>query len=193
MDRNPAIEVARKGALAYVGAIAMTGDTIRHSFDRLAKRGARVEKAARAKLQPTAEGVRADVEGGKEKIVEESKERIAEARGVFEQARDRLIDMLHLPTQTSVELLNGEVAHLSAEIDKLRAATRRQAKAVQEAQGAVEPTPGYDKLNVEHAVELLSTLPESKLLAVRNYEQTHSNRVTVLRAIDKLLEPKAEA
>jgi poly(hydroxyalkanoate) granule-associated protein len=193
MDRNPAIEVARKGALAYVGAIAMTGDTIRQSFDRLAERGARVEKAARAKLRATTADVRADVTESKEQIVAENKERIAEARSIFEDARDRLIDVLHLPTQTSVEHLNSEVAHLSAEIDKLRAAARRQAKATAEAPAASEPTPGYDKLNVEHAVELLSTLPESKLLAVRNYEQTHGNRVTVLRAIDKLLEPKAEA
>src|SRR5512138_3114706 len=100
MDRNPAFEVARKGALAYVGAIAMTGDTLRQSFDRLAERGARIEKAARAKLQATAEDVRADVEEGKEQMLEENKDRIAEARGVFEQARDRLIDVLHLPTQT---------------------------------------------------------------------------------------------
>jgi poly(hydroxyalkanoate) granule-associated protein len=193
MDRNPAFEVARKGALAYIGAIAMASDTIGRSFDRLAERGARVEKAARAKLRATATDVRADVEENREQILAESKDRIAEARGLFEQARDRVIDVLHLPTQTSVEQLNTEVARLSAQVDKLRTAARRQVKAVQEAQGAIEPVPGYDKLNVEHAVELLSTLPESKLLAVRNYEQIHSNRVTVLRAIDKLLEPKAEA
>jgi hypothetical protein len=42
-------------------------------------------------------------------------------------------------------------------------------------------------------VELLPTLDELQLLALQIYEQSHANRVTVLRAIDKLREARAEA
>ena len=40
-------------------------------------------------------------------------------------------------------------------------------------------------------LKLVSTEPQ--LLAVQSYEQSHGNRVTVLRAIEKLREAKAEA
>jgi len=193
MILDPALNLARKSALASVGAVALTGDTLAGTFERLAARGARVERAAREKLRTTAADARADVAERKEQIVAENKDRIAEARGVFEQMRDRLIDILHLPTQTAVEQLNGEVARLSAQIDKLRAAARRQPRAAAQAPAVSEPTPGYEKLNAERVNEMLPTLSEPTLLAVRDYEQTHSNRVTVLRAIDRLTEGKAEA
>jgi len=96
-----------------------------------------------------------------------------------------------LPTQSSIEQLNAEVARLSAQIDQIRAAAHRQARSTHEAQTG--PLPGYDKLNAERVVDLLPTLTEPQLLAVQNYEQTHGNRVTVLHAIDKLIEAKAEA
>lgn len=192
MILDPAVNLARKSALASVGAVALTGDTLAGTFDRLAERGARVERAARTRLQATTADMRAGATESGEQITAENKDRTTKARAALQQARDRLIDTLHLPTQSSVEQLNGELERLSTQIDKLRAA-RRQAKASAEAKAAGEPTPGYDKLNVEHAVELLATLPEAKLVAVRNYEQAHSNRITVLRAIDKLLEPRTEA
>ena len=185
MILDPAFDLARKSALASVGAVALTGDTLSNAVDRFAARG--------AQLQTTATNGKVDVVKHPEQVLPVSEKQLAKLRSLFEQVRDRLLDMLNLPTQSSVEQLNAEVARLSAQIDQLRAAARRQAKAAAEAPAVSEPTPGYDKLNVEHAVELLATLPESKLLAVRNYEQAHGNRVTVLRAIDKLLEPKAEA
>ena len=49
------------------------------------------------------------------------------------------------------------------------------------------------KLNAERVAELLPTLDEAQLRTVQTYEQAHGNRVTVLRAIDKLIEAKAEA
>ena len=183
MILDPALSLARKSALASVGAVALTGDTLTSTVNRLATRGAEVSKSA----------TNGHVNGAQhlEQVAPASEEQLAKLRSIFEQARDRLISALNLPTQTSVEELKTEVARLSAQIDQLRAAARRQARATNEA--PTEPLPGYDKLNVERVVELLPTLTEPQLLAVQNYEQTHSNRVTVLRAIDKLLEPKAEA
>jgi polyhydroxyalkanoate synthesis regulator phasin len=179
MDRYPALEVARKGALAYVGAVAMTGDALTQAFDRLAKRGARFEQDARTRLRKATRMARADVAEGDRQV--------ANGRGALEQGRNRLFAALNLPTQRSVEQLTSEVALLSAQIDELRETMRREAK------GAEEPLPGYDKLNAERVVEVLPTLNEQQLLAVRNYEQTHNHRVTVLRAVDKQIEAKTAA
>lgn len=193
MILDPALSLARKSALASVGAVALTGDTVAETFERLAARGEKAERAVRVRLRLATADVRADIAENQEQVVAESKERLAGVRGMVEGGLGRLADMLNLPTQRAVLKLNDEVARLSTQIDQIRAQTRRQARAVELAQGAVEPLPGYDKLNAEHVVEQLQALPEPKLLAVRNYEQTHGNRVTVLRAVDKLLEPKPEA
>jgi hypothetical protein len=193
MILDPALSLVRKSALASVGAVALTGDTVAETFERLAARGEKAERAVRVRLRLATADVRADIAENQEQVVAESKERLAGVRGVVEGGLGRLADMLNLPTQRAVLKLNDEVARLSTQIDQIRAQTRRQARAVELAQGAVEPLPGYDKLNAEHVVEQLQALPEPKLLAVQNYEQTHSNRVTVLRAVDKLLEPKPEA
>jgi len=193
MILDPALNLARKSALASIGAVALTSDMLTDTIDRLAARGAKVERAARARLRTASADVHADIAENQEQLVVESKERIAGVRSIFDQGLDQLATLLNLPTQSTVEQLNGEVARLSAQIDQIRAQARRQARVVEVAQGAIEPLPGYDKLKAEHVIDLLPTLSEPKLLAVRNYEQTHGNRVTVLRAIDKLIEAKAEA
>jgi hypothetical protein len=180
---DPAFTLARKSVLASVGAVALTGDTVTSTVNRFAARGAQITKRATnghldlAKIQ--------------ERALPVNEAQLAKLGNIFEQGRDRLIDALNLPTQSSVDELKTEVARLSAQIDQLRAAARRQTKAAEEAQA--EPVPGYDKLNVERAVELLPTLDDLQLLAVQIYEQSHGNRVTVLRAIDKLREARAEA
>jgi hypothetical protein len=46
------------------------------------------------------------------------------------------------------------------------------------------------KLNEERIAKLLPTLAEPLLRAMQNYEQIYGNRVSVLRAIDKLTEPQ---
>ncbi|HEU5098499.1 MAG TPA: hypothetical protein VFU22_05740 [Roseiflexaceae bacterium] len=188
MILDPALNLARKSALAYVGAIALTSDTLVDTVNRLAKRGAQTERTVRTKLRLGT----ADVQAGIAENKEQAKEGIAGVRGVVESRLRQLADMLNLPTQRAVMQLNEEVTRLSTQIDQIRAQARRQARTVEVAQGAVEPLPGYDKLNAEHVVDQLPTLSEPKLLAVRNYEQIHGNRVTVLRAVDKLLEAKTE-
>ena len=183
MILDPAFDLARKSALASVGAVALTGDTLTSTVNRFATRGAQVSKSAT--------NGHLDVAKLQEQVLPVSEEQRAKLRNIFEQGRDRLIGALNLPTQTSVEELKTEVARLSAQIEQLRAAARRQAKAASESQA--EPLPGYDKLNVERAVDLLPMLDDQQLLAVQAYEQAHGNRITVLRAIDKLREAKAEA
>jgi hypothetical protein len=180
---DPALTLARKSALASVGAVALTGDTLTSTVNRFAARGAQVTKGAT--------NGRLDFAKLQERALPVNEAQLAKLGDIFEQGRDRLIDALNLPTQSSVDQLKTEVARLSAQIDQFRAAARRQAKAAEVAQA--EPVPGYDKLNVERAVDLLPTLDEPQLLAVQSYEQSHGNRVTVLRAIEKLREAKTEA
>jgi hypothetical protein len=190
MILDPALTLARKSALAYIGAVALTGDTLMGTVNRLAARGAQVRKSAT--------NGHVDAAALQKQIVPGSEEQLARLRELFEQSRDGLIGALNMPTQSSVEELKTEVARLSAQIDQLRAAARRQAKAtnapsIPQDSAQAEPVPGYNELNVERVVDLLPMLEEPQLLAVQTYEQAHSKRVTVLRAIDKLREAKIEA
>lgn len=57
---------------------------------------------------------------------------------------------------------------------------------VAESSGAA-PVPGYDALNAKQAAALVDDLDDATLLALREYEQAHRNRVTVLRAIELAL------
>jgi hypothetical protein len=180
---DPALTLARKSALAYVGALALTGDTLTHAVDRFAARGAQLRKSATNE--------QADADKLPRLAVPLSDEQLGKLSEMIEQGRDWLIATLNLPTQSSVEELKTEVARLSAQIEQMRAAARRQAKAIAEVHA--EPLPDYDKLNVERVGDLLPTLNEAQLLAVQIYEQAHGNRVTVLRAIEKLREAKTEA
>jgi poly(hydroxyalkanoate) granule-associated protein len=184
MILDPAINVARKSALVYIGAIALTGDRLTQTFDQLAQRGEQIQNSARERLrQVTSEArrmVRRDLAEGQEQIEETS--------DLITQGRDRLMDALNIPTQTSMTKLNYEVARLSAQIDELRETTRRnKAQAKAQATAISEPIPGYEKMNVETVIAELPAHPEATLLAVQAYEQQHANRITVLRAVERTL------
>ncbi|MEM8535607.1 MAG: phasin family protein [Chloroflexota bacterium] len=56
----------------------------------------------------------------------------------------------------------------------------------------VEPLPRYDELRADEITERLSSLSEAELLQVKQYETEHQNRVTVTRAVDKLLSEQDE-
>jgi hypothetical protein len=190
MILDPVLTLARKSALVSVGAVALTGDTLTSTVDRFAARGAQMRKSAT--------NGHVVVAADQKQVVPVSEEQPSKLRELFEQGRDRLIGALSLPTQSSVEELKAEVARLSAQLDQFRAAGRRQAKAngdasISQGSAPAEPVPGYDNLNVERVIDLLPTLGESQLLAVQVYEQAHGNRVTVLRAITKLLDAHTEA
>ncbi|MGQ9549233.1 MAG: hypothetical protein ACUVWS_11450, partial [Roseiflexus sp.] len=51
----------------------------------------------------------------------------------------------------------------------------------------IAPIPGYDALNAKQAAAIVAELEEDDLLALREYEQAHRNRITVLRAIEAAL------
>ncbi|MCS6840122.1 MAG: hypothetical protein NZ699_02190 [Roseiflexus sp.] len=75
----------------------------------------------------------------------------------------------------------------SAAVAPVEAETAAESKAPAEGSGGAAPVPGYDALNAKQAAALVNELDEATLLALREYEQAHRNRVTVLRAIDLAL------
>lgn len=174
MILDPAMNIARKGVLAYIGAVAMTGDQAMQTLDRLAKRGEQASEGVRAQVRRTLRTVREELE--------EEQEQFVDARLDIMNRRDQLLETLNIPTQTLVQELNAQVARLAAQIDELRGTLRRR-----EVQLPVEPLPGYEKLNADAIIDRLPKLEEPALLAVRAYEQQHANRVTVLRAVERAL------
>jgi poly(hydroxyalkanoate) granule-associated protein len=178
MTTNPITTIARKSVLAYVGALALASEQVANSVDSMARRGAEVEQGARKRLQRTLRWARNEVEEGQEDV----QEQLAETSGNLARSRDRLLDTLNIPTQTSIAELNSQVARLNVQIDELRGTLRRRATQIPS-----EPFPGYDKLNAEAVVERLAKLDEPTLLAVRAHEQQRANRVTVLRALERTL------
>ena len=94
MILDPAFDLARKSALASVGAVALTGDTLTSTVNRFATRGAQVSKSAT--------NGHLDVAKLQDQVLPVSEEQRAKLRNIFEQGRDRLIGALNLPTQTSV-------------------------------------------------------------------------------------------
>jgi polyhydroxyalkanoate synthesis regulator phasin len=174
MILDPALNIARKGVLAYVGAVALTGDQVMETLNRLARRGEQATHGVRSQVRQTLRTVREEVVEGQEQL--------ADVRLDITSRRDQLLETLNIPTQTSVLELNAQIARLAAQLDELRATLRRR-----EAQVPAEPLPGYDKLNADAIIDRLPKLEEPALLALRAYEQQHANRVTVLRAVERAL------
>lgn len=183
MILDPAIDVARKGALAYVGAVALTSDEITKAVRQFTERGTKFEQAAREQLAKVEHAARERLSHATRSLrrpAKEGEDTGEPAANVLEQGRDRLLATLYLPTHSDFTKLNLEVERIVSAVDELRSQRRRQAR-------AAEPLPGYEKLNVDAVVDRLAKLDEPALLAVRAYEQAHSKRITVLRAVERTL------
>jgi len=189
MKLDPAINVVRKGTLAYVGAFALASDLAGEAFHKFAERGAALERVAREQFDDATSGVRKrfgqvahDLRKNLGLSIATEQKRPAISANLLVQGRERVLDVLNIPTQDTLHELNTQVDHLSAAIDELRTKMRR-AKAEEPA----EPLPGYHKMNVETVVSQLAQFDAAGLRAVRAYEQAHAKRVTVLRAIEERL------
>ena len=128
MILDPAITIARKSALAYVGVLALTGDMLSATVEQLAMRGEAAARATRTWVPATA----GEVEETVHESVAESADQVEQARSMLAKGRDRLLDALNIPTHSSMLKLNVEVAQLGAQIEELRGTLRRskaQAKA----------------------------------------------------------------
>lgn len=176
--------VARKSALAYVGALALTGDAARDSFEQLSQRGADTQQLLREQAQKLASRLRrraaAPAAAPAEALPAEAPAEPKKALTLLAQGRDRLLERLQIPTQASLAELNSEIERLSAAIDDLRVKSRRQPS-------MPEPLPGYEKMNVDTVLSQLPKLDQAGLLSVQAYEQAHQGRVTVLRGVERTL------
>ena len=184
MALNP-FNLARKGALAYIGALLMTRDELSRTIDTFARRGAQVERAARERLGQTARSLRSEVRDE----IAAGQEQVEQAGSALVSGRDRLLDALNIPTYADVLKLNAELDRLAGGISDLRVKQRELARAAAEAAAVSpnEPLPGYEKLGAEAVIDRLPELEEPALLAVRAYEQERGRRITVLRAVERAL------
>ena len=192
MILDTATQIVRKGALAYVGAVALAGDTVGKRFDQYAKRGATVEHDARERLGQARSDMRKRFEHATQRLLQNVKapinageEQAGAVGNMLEQSRDRVLDALNIPNQRTLHELNTQIDHLGAAIDDLRTQMRR-------AKAEAEPLPGYDKMNVDTVLGHLASLDTPGLRKLHAYEQAHGKRVTVLRAVEERLAPKAE-
>jgi poly(hydroxyalkanoate) granule-associated protein len=193
MALNP-MDMARRGALAYVGAIALTSDQVAKMFAQFTARGGQVEKIARQRFASVEQAARKQVNQAIRPFRAEVEDTMVEreiqlnsAANTLENGRDRLLTALNLPTHADVLALNAQLEQLNSDLDGLHRQTRRQRAELASVTNGAAPMPGYEKLNAEAVVDWLPSLEEPALLAVRAYEQEHGNRVTVLRAVERAL------
>ncbi len=183
MILEPALNAARRGTLAYLGALALTTDFVSQTIEKFVKRGNAAQQTALEQFKVAARRLRREPAPAGAP---------APSEAILAQRRDQLLNALYIPTQNTLRDLNAQVEHLSAAIDDLRAQAQR-AKPEPPATSSAEPLPGYDKMNVDTVVSQLSKFDAAGLKELRAYEQAHGKRVTVLRAIDERLAVPVEA
>lgn len=175
---NPIVDTAQKSVLASVGAVAFVGDRITETFNKFTDRGKVVEQNAQDWFKETTGQVDGSVSEG-ERLVETN---VTKAQDQFLQIREQVFDTFNLPSYTSVQVLNEQIANLSVQIDDLYDEVLGIAPVV-----PTVPLTDYDKLNAETIIDQLPQYDEPTLLAIRDYEKAHNNRVTVLRTLERLL------
>ncbi len=99
------------------------------------------------------------------------------ARTLVESGRKQTEELLH-----DIELLIGR--SLDAAGDRL---LREGARARRAAGLGAFPIAGYDELTAPEVVERLADLGAADLRTVRDYERSHADRKTVLRAVERAL------
>lgn len=167
MILDPILSTARRSALASIGAVALARDTFSEAVDQLAERGEQARRGAQKRFQAVERQVRVEATHGEERV---------------EDIRDRVLTLLHVPSQRDIQQLYAQVEHLCVEIDELQGVRQRSQSVVID-----EPLPGYSKLNADSIIERIPELSIQTLLTLRAYEQTHGRRVTVLRAVERTL------
>jgi hypothetical protein len=96
----------------------------------------------------------------------------------IEQAVQRTLRKLGIPSRERVERLSNKVDELTALIDRRLA--ERQAT-----EEAVPPLENYGDLTVKQIMDRLNGLDAAELTDLRAYEESHRKRVTLLREIDR--------
>jgi len=151
MVLDPALKVARRGALAYVGALALTRDTVVDTVEKFAEHGAPVERAVRTRLNEATAAARRRFEQATSRLRRPAKPDTTPTSpaDLLVTGRDRLLDALNIPTQRALHELNDQLDILGAAIEELRT-QRRLPKPAE----LPEPLPGYDMQRVDVVIHL---------------------------------------
>lgn len=136
------------------------GKAARRDISRIEKA---IEKAAASELDPA-------------ELIDERNQRIAEL--VMEKDRQGR-DVV----EVEVEAEPGEETVVDL-MEKLQQSLRARGA---ERRPSSPPLPGYEKLSVAEVKKRLGRLGAQELRGLRDYEETHKNRATVKRALDRRL------
>lgn len=167
---------ARKVRLAALGLAGLTydaGKSVVHSADRFVHRaevrGEKIEAALTASASGLQEQVTEEAKARRQKFeqkIESLSEGIGERGKALEKDFQNKLSSLKVGDGTVVE-----TDQIKIEVEVVEA----------------EPWTGYDELNAHEIIDELGKLTESELQAVREYESSTKNRVTILREIEMRL------
>jgi TolA-binding protein len=197
---------SRKATLAYAGLWAMAYDEAAAILERGRKllseaesRGEDIECEATERVHAVrnqAQDQLKKVENRLDKLRGQAKKEARKAESKVESKLDnelesqveRVLDRLGIPSRERIIRLSNELEALSLKID-----ARFGAQGVPAASAAEESLPiaNYAELNVREVNAALEGLSMDELALIKAYELTHENRVTVLRELERRMEPVA--
>lgn len=200
---------SRKAVLAYAGLWGMAYDEAAAILERGRKliaeaesRGENIEseatervQAVRTQAQDRIKKVESRLEnlrGQAKKEVEEVESKVSKVESKMdrelESQVERVLERLGIPSRERIIRLSNELESLSLKID-----AKFGAQGVPAASAAEEnlPIPNYAELNVREVNAALDGLSMDELALIKAYELTHENRVTVLREVERRMEPVA--
>ena len=180
---NQVQELGRKSLYAYLGMWRMiydgamdTVDSSKRMFNSVVERGAGVEQMAVNEAQEVVAQAETRVNQVQNRVRKTFRRSEQELEGQIEA----ILQRLDVPTRANVLKLNANIEALNKKINTVITA---------QTEGVVErPLPRYDELTAKEIVNRLDALTIDELVAVKQYEMAHENRVTVLREVDRRLQ-----
>lgn len=156
------------------GALDMTREEAEHLiargediFEKLVERGQKIEEVQGARLH---EWFKSWSNRGRRQMHEAEEQLEVQVRGALRA--------LHIPSAEEVAKLDKEIERIGRKLNDYLA----------HAQQAGLPISGYADMTIKEITPLLEGMNREQLMAIRDFEVAHSDRVTLLREIDSKLE-----
>lgn len=175
-------DMGRKSMFASLGMWRMVYDSAMNAVDR--------SKCFLNSAVEKGEGVEQMAMDNVNEFTNQVQERANQMQGrmtrSFRRSKDEMdsqiesaLNRLDVPTRSSIVELNTKLDALDKKLNELMV---MQSEDVTE-----QPMPRYDNLTAKEIVGKLDRLTIEELVAVKQYEMVHENRVTVLREVDRRL------